>query len=133
MDGQDEIDEDEVSVGDVIKKSGQKLVYIYDYGDNWRHNLVVETIGKPVSGQYYPVCLEGERACPPEDCGGLWGYYRMLESLRDPDDEEHTSYLEWLGGSFDPDNFDLEARNAVLARFDEYVSGWDDDGEDWQD
>jgi len=53
-------------------------------------------------------------------------------SLRDPDDEEHTSYLEWLGGSFDPDHFDLEARNAVLARFDEYVSGWDDDGEDWE-
>jgi len=116
----------------VIKKKGQKLVYIYDYGDNWRHNLVVEEIGEPNPDQYYPVCLGGERACPPEDCGGLWGYYRMLESLRDPDDDEYESYREWVGGSFDPDHFDLEARNAVLARFDEYVSGWNDDGEDWE-
>ena len=132
IDGQDEIDEDDVLIGDVIKKKGQKFVYIYDYGDNWRHNLVVEEIGEPLPGQYYPVCLDGERACPPEDCSGIWGYYRMLESLRDPDHEEHASYLEWLGGSFDPDHFDLEARNAVLERFDEYVSGWDYDGEDWE-
>ncbi len=128
-DGQDAIDEDDVLIGDVIKKKGQKFVYIYDYGDNWRHNLVVEAIGEPVPGQYYPVCLEGERACPPEDCGAIWGYYRMLESLRDPDHEEHASYLDWLGGHFDSDHFDLESRNAVLEHFDEYVSGWDDDGE----
>jgi len=128
-DGQNAIDEDDVLIGDVIKKKGQKFVYIYDYGDNWRHNLVVEAIGEPVPGQYYPVCLEGERACPPEDCGAIWGYYRMLESLRDPDHEEHASYLDWLGGHFDSDHFDLESRNAVLEHFDEYVSGWDDDGE----
>ena len=131
-DGQDAIDEDDVLIGDVIKKKGQKFVYIYDYGDNWRHNLVVEAIGEPAPGQYYPVCLEGERACPPEDCGAIWGYYQMLESLRDPDHEEHARYLEWLGGHFDPDHFDLESRNAILERFDEYVSGWDFDGEDWE-
>ena len=133
MDGPPEIDEDDVLVGDVLKKKGQKLVYIYDYGDNWRHNLVVEEICQPVPGQYYPVCLDGDRTCPPEDCGGLWGYYRMLKSLKDPDDEEHESYLEWLGGHFDSDHFDPDGRNAILQRFDEYVSGWDREDDDWED
>ena len=132
MDGPGEIDEDEVLIGDVLKKKGQTFVYIYDYGDHWRHNLIVEEISEPISGQHYPVCLEGGRTCPPEDCGGLWGYYRMLESLRDPDDDEHESYLEWLGGDFDPDHLDLDKVNAILEHFDEYVSGWDDVGDDWE-
>jgi len=56
----------------------------------------------------------------------------MLEALQDPQHEEHETYLEWLGGGFDPDDFDIDATNAILKHFDEYVYGWDDDREDWE-
>ncbi len=61
------------------------------------------------TGEHYPLCLKGKRACPPEDCGGPWGYEHLLEVLSDPDDEEHEELLDWVGEDFDPENFDLEA------------------------
>ena len=64
----------------------------------------------------YPVCLAGERACPPEDVGGVCGYEGFLEAIRDPDHPEHEDYLEWIGGEFDPGAFDLEGINAALRR-----------------
>lgn len=133
MDGQEDIDESQVLVGDVLKRKRQKFVYTYDFGDDWRHNLVVEEIGEQAPEQNYPVCLDGERACPPDDCGGVWGYYEMLKAIRDPNHEEHETYLEWLGGSFDPNRFSLKDRNEILAHLDEYVSLWTDDEEDSTD
>ena len=62
------------------------------------------------------MCLAGERACPPEDVGGVWGYEGFLEAIRDPNHPEHEDYLEWIGGEFDPEAFDLEAINAALRR-----------------
>ena len=62
------------------------------------------------------MCLAGERACPPEDVGGVWGYEGFLEAIRDPDHPEHEDYLEWIGGEFDPEAFDLGAINAALRR-----------------
>ena len=64
----------------------------------------------------YPVCLAGKRACPPEDCGGIWGYAQLLETLQDPDDPEHEDMLEWVGEEFDPEAFDLEEINEELKR-----------------
>ncbi len=126
----DFFDEDHVLISDVLQEAGQKFYYIYDYGDNWRHSLIFEAINTPEPGHKYPVCLEGARACPPEDCGGTSGYRRMLASLKNPDDEERESYLRWAGGIFDPDYVGLKEKSAILENFDEYVSGWDDDGED---
>ncbi len=62
----------------------------------------------------YPVCLDGKRACPPEDCGGIWGYTDLLQTIQNPDSEEYEEMLEWLGGEFDPEAFDLEAINEAL-------------------
>jgi hypothetical protein len=77
--------------------------------------VLVETILPPEPGQDYPVCIQGRRARPPEDVGGMWGYYHFLEAIQDPDHEEHDEYLEWVGGAFDPEAFDLEEVNQSLA------------------
>jgi hypothetical protein len=114
MDGEDE---DAVTLAEVCPKVKSKLIYEYDFGDGWEHTIEVQKIIEPEDGVEYPVCLAGKRACPPEDCGGIWGYYEMLEALADPDHERHEELLEWLGGGFDPDALDLEEANAVLAEW----------------
>jgi hypothetical protein len=78
-------------------------------------SIEVVKIGPPAEGVNYPVCLKGKLACPPEDCGGIWGYYEMLEVLEDPKHERHEELVEWIGGDFDPEQFDLDEINAELA------------------
>jgi hypothetical protein len=93
-----------------------RLTYTYDFGDNWEHRIEVEKVLPPDPGVRYPICVAGRRACPPEDCGGVWGYEELLEILRDPQHEEYEERLEWVGGEFDPEAFDLQAATAALAR-----------------
>jgi hypothetical protein len=91
-----------------------RIVYTYDFGDGWTHEILVEKVLPAETGGGYPRCIAGKRACPPEDCGGPWGYARLLEALGDPEHDEHEQLKEWIGGSFDPDAFDLTATNALL-------------------
>lgn len=100
----------------VIPGEGFCFHYEYDFGDSWWHTLLVEKIVPAEPGVRYPTCLKGRRACPPEDVGGVWGYESFLEAIRDPRHPEHEEYLEWIGGQFDPEAFDLEAVNARLRR-----------------
>ena len=93
-----------------------KFFYEYDFGDNWEHELLVEKILPRDEGKRYPVCLTGKRACPPEDCGGIWGYTSFLEAIRDPEHPEHDEMLEWVRGEFDPDIFDQDEVNRELQR-----------------
>jgi len=99
---------------DKIAHKGDTLVYEYDFGDSWEHELKIEKVIPPESGARYPVCLAGERACPPEDCGGPWGYEQMLQVLNDPDHEEHEEMREWVGEEFNPERFDLGEANRQL-------------------
>ena len=93
------------------------FLYEYDFGDSWEHLVVVEKVLTPEeSPAHLPVCLAGARACPPEDCGGVPGYERFLEALRDPTHEEHQAMLTWVGGSFDPEAFNLGRVNRLLRR-----------------
>ncbi|MCK4626638.1 MAG: plasmid pRiA4b ORF-3 family protein [Phycisphaerae bacterium] len=110
-------DENAVTLGEVCPKVKSKLIYEYDFGDGWEHVIEVQKIVEPEDGVEYPVCLAGKKACPPEDCGGVWGYYELLETIADHEHEQHEEMLEWLGGEFDPDAFDLEEVNTVLARW----------------
>jgi hypothetical protein len=80
--------------------------YEYDFGDGWEHELTLEAILPRQAGQKYPLCLDGARACPPEDCGGVYGYENLLAVSHDPTHQEYESTLEWLGSRFDPDKFD---------------------------
>ncbi len=112
----DEVDELTVSVTDTLGASGRGE-YDYDFGDSWEHELVVEKPKEPLVLNGIATCIAGKRACPPEDCGGVWGYANLLEALADPSHDDHEDSLEWLGEEFDPEAFDPAAVNARLARF----------------
>lgn len=101
-------------LGDVISGLKMEFIYEYDFGDGWEHEILVEKILPPEDGVRYPVCIAGARACPPEDCGGPWGYAGLLEAIRNPNHKEHKELLEWLGRRFDPEAFDLEGINRAL-------------------
>lgn len=110
---EDELDEKEVTVlqaiGDV-----PRLSYAYDFGDGWRHEVVVESLSRSPLGLKFGVCVDGQNACPPEDCGGPGGYADLLEVLADPSHDEHEHMRSWVGGPFDPAAFDLGLANARL-------------------
>lgn len=91
-----------------------KFSYEYDFGDSWEHNILVEKILPADPSFRYPVCVTGKRACPPEDVGGIWGYEEFLEAISNPNHEEHDEMLAWVGGEFDPEEFDLDAINQSL-------------------
>ena len=112
---EDEIDEDGVTVLEALGGE-QRFFYDYDFGDDWTHQVVVEELTWSPSKVKSAVCLDGQNACPPEDVGGPSGYAHFLEAIRNADHDEHDSYLEWVGGSFDPAAFDLAATNARCQR-----------------
>ena len=88
--------------------------YNYDFGDDWHHSIVLESILPKEAGASYPRCIAGENACPPEDSAGVGGYQNFLQIIADPKDEEHESMLDWVGGWFDAAWFDLS-----LIRFED--------------
>jgi pRiA4b ORF-3-like protein len=95
----------EYRVIDQLERPGDCVVYEYDFGDAWEHAILLEEILPPARGGRYPRCVAGERACPPEDCGGAHGYARLLAVLRDPKHKAHEELLAWVGGSYDPEAF----------------------------
>ena len=110
----DEVDESKLSVAEAFAAT-RRGVDEHDFGDSWEHQLLVEKTDVPLP-HGVAACIAGKRACPPEDCGGIWGYADLLEALADPAHEEHEELLEWAGEDFDPEAFELEAVNARLAR-----------------
>jgi hypothetical protein len=107
------MDEEHVLLRDALG-ARKTFIYVYDYGDNWRHKVKVEkivTLDTPISRV---LCLDGENACPPEDVGGAPGYEDFLAALADPNDPEHESFKKWIGGSFDPAAFDVAEVNQRL-------------------
>ena len=103
---------------DILPRTGKpfRFEYEYDFGDSWHHEVLFEGCLRATPGTRYPVCIEGERACPPEDVGGTGGYARFLETIRDPDDEEYHDTLRWAGGSFDPAAFDADSATKRMRR-----------------
>ena len=110
-------DEDAVKLAEVCPRPKSKLIYEYDFGDGWQHTITVQKITEPEAGIKYPICLAGKGACPPEDCGGVWGYYEMLGVVKDPKHQMHKQYSEWLGEGYDPEAFDIDEVNAALAEW----------------
>jgi len=97
-------------------KRGSKFQYVYDFGDDWLHDIKVEKMLERDPEMKYPVCIEAAGAAPPEDCGGLWGYYDMAEAISDPEHPDHEDYLEWWGDdTLDVDWVDLDAINKRLS------------------
>jgi hypothetical protein len=96
-----------------------KICYTYDFGDDWRHDIVVEKVLERERAVTYPRCTGGRRAAPPDDCGGIWGYAELVEILSDPTHPDHDDRLDWLGlddaTDFDPARFDAAAITRALA------------------
>ncbi len=95
-------------IADYFTMENPSADYIYDFGDNWEHKIQLEKILPREQNVNYPVCIKGKRACPPEDCGGIGGYYNLLEIISDPENEEYEEMMEWVGGKYDPEHFDVK-------------------------
>jgi len=107
-------DDRKVQLDDVLLRVGSNFVYTYDMGDSWEHVIVLEKRLPLDPRLEYPSCLGGERACPPEDCGGIPGYYDLLEARRDPEHPRHEELLEWVDDAWDPDAFSVDDVNRSL-------------------
>lgn len=107
-----------IKVSDLLIKERDKIIYEYDFGDGWEHDVVLEKILPYDKNQTLPVCIKGKMNCPLEDSGGVWGYAELLEILKNPEHEEYEYYLEWLDGSFDPEFFDKDEVNEMLQEKD---------------
>ncbi len=111
----DVADENRLTLNSLLRSDVVRFAYTYDFGDCWEHTIAFEKSEPAVEGNAYPVCTAGKRNCPPEDCGGIWGYQELLSILADPTHPERAEHVEQIGEEFDPDEFDLELANTVLA------------------
>ena len=117
MDDLDCLDSTATMVSEILPKHGKRYAFKYDYdfGDGWEHEVLYEGSPSVEKGKRYPICLEGERACPPEDIGGVWGYAAYLEALAEPKHELHEEYMEW-NGPFDPNDFDSKKATKAMKK-----------------
>jgi len=112
----DDLPEEEYTLESLLSKKGMKFQYWYDFGDDWMHEIVVENVDYTNPDWPYPICcIEGARACPPEDCGGVYGFADFCEAIADPKHPEHKELKSWYGGKYDPDRFDLDTINKRLG------------------
>lgn len=111
------VDSTVTKISEIVPKNGKRFqfLYEYDFGDGWEHEVLFEGCLKADKGGRYPVCVEGERNCPPEDVGGVWGYAEFLEAIANPKHEEHERMLEWAG-DFDPEEFDANETTKTMRR-----------------
>ncbi len=110
------IDERTVRLRDLALSNGDGIGYVYDFGDDWQHQLVLEAKLVSAPQSLYPACIAGERNSPPEDVGGVDGYADFLDAIANPEHEEHDATLEWVGGDFDPEAFSVTEVNERLRR-----------------
>lgn len=118
----DDESSDETLLSEVIPEPSKRskkpfrFTYVYDFGDDWEHEILVEKVERPEELSLRPVCLAGKRTCPPEDCGGVWGYAHLLEALSDPKHPDHDDMVDWCG-PIDPADFDPAAVNKEFKRW----------------
>ncbi|MCK4842877.1 MAG: plasmid pRiA4b ORF-3 family protein [Methylococcales bacterium] len=110
-------DENDYKLNQLLKSEKDFIQYEYDFGDGWIHKVILEKILPFNIENKLPLCIKGKRACPPEDCGGIWGYEELLETINDSDHPEHDSMLEWLGDPFDSEALDIDNINKQLLEY----------------
>jgi hypothetical protein len=109
--------ESRIQVDELLLHEKDSLLYEYDFGDGWVHDIVLEKIMPASADLRVPSCVAGARACPPEDCGGAYRYAELQRAIQDASHPEHEETVEWIGDEFDPEFFDLEEVNRQLAPF----------------
>ena len=113
----DLISDQQATLAEIAPAVGSRFEYEYDFGDGWEHTVLVEDVREGGAALGRALCLDGARACPPEDCGGPYGYEaEFVAALRDQGHERRTELIEWIGEGFDPERFDLDAANRRLKR-----------------
>ena len=111
------IDYRKIRLNQIVSNEKESFLYEYDFGDGWEHKIILEKILKNHK-QKYPTCVDGKRNCPPEDCGGPFGYENLLDALTNSKHEDHKEMMEWIGGGFDTEYFDIEEINEMLKEKD---------------
>ena len=109
-------DENQYQISDVLTREKSWLRYLYDFGDSWSHKVVLEKKLSPDPDVKLPTCVTGKRACPPDDCGGVWGYQNLIEIMQNPEHPEYEEMFEWLGFELDPEEFDIKEINKRLKK-----------------
>lgn len=109
------VNEDKVKLSEIVAKH-KKFTYQYDFGDSWEHTITIEKSPTVDPDAVYPLCIDGARACPPEDCGSYWGYFEFVEAMTNPKHKRHKELKEWYGGPYDPEVFDRDAANAMMRQ-----------------
>lgn len=110
------VNENGIRLDEVLRAEKDAMTYEYDFGDGWGHKVVLEKILGSAEDAVAPSCTAGARACPPEDCGGVWGYANLLNIISDSSHSEHEEMLEWLGDQFEPERFDIAEINSLLGK-----------------
>ena len=118
------VDASTVTIDSIIIDTKEKFNYEYDFGDGWRHQIVVEKFLPRDSSTSYPICIDGKLNCPPEDCGGVVGFYQLLDTIEDKKHPGHKEVLEWLGGHYEAVHFDKDEVNDELKTLDKYIKKW---------
>jgi hypothetical protein len=108
-------DEQQLALNTLVQSGVTRFEYNYDFGDDWEHEILIETAPPADKTKPRPACVDGRRACPPEDCGGPWAYADLLDVLADPAHPQHQEQLEWFGADFDPEAFSVADADAALA------------------
>ncbi len=108
------VDEEKFKVSETMNPAGQTFEYSYDFGDGWEHEVVMEQIILKAKDEIYPMCIDGARACPLEDCGGPWGYQELFKILKNPNHPEYEEKKDWAGLRLDPERFDVDEVNTIL-------------------
>lgn len=111
------LDARKIKLKELLSGQGDECQYVYDFGDDWVHHIEVQTIEDEIPGTKFPLCLDGERRCPPEDCGGVHGFSELLKALNDKKHPEYADYKRWLPRNYKPDVFNIEAVNKKLLKF----------------
>jgi len=112
--GEDMLDHTQIYITQYLKKKKDKCWYEYDFGDGWVHEITVVGMVEISKEQPVPFVIKGKGACPPEDCGGPWGYQELKEIINNPKAEDYEEMMEWVGEDFDPNYFDLDQTNSYL-------------------
>ena len=104
-----ESEEQEMIISNYFNEDNTIAKYVYDFGDNWEHTVKFEKILELDSSEKIPRCIAGKRACPPEDCGGVYGYYHLLSVIKEPNHSEYDDIMDWLEEDFDPEVFEPDS------------------------
>lgn len=125
----DVLDSKDIKLDSIITDITEIFDYDYDFGDGWNHRIIVEEFHPKKENIQYPRCIEGALKCPPEDCGGIGGYYNLLNVINNKKHPERKEMLEWLGRKYDPNEFNLKKINLQLSKLEKYILDWMGDEE----